>query len=103
MKVSIDFLAGGGAPKRGDILQTNIGDRRERTFLIIKTRRLRPINGVPRYSVWAERWWEFEPELRVRLFESAERSGGQKVIEFSRYPAKKKSLTFEQHMRRAGF
>jgi hypothetical protein len=111
MKVSIDFQIG-GRPKRGDILQTNIGDRkRERTLLILRTHRLKPINGVPRYSVWAERWWYMEPDMRMRLFESAERAGGQLVILFRR-PTKtkdkkkeKKNLTFEQYfeqyMRRA--
>ncbi len=102
MKVSIDFHSG-GAPKRGDILQTNIGNRRQRTFLILKIHSLRPINGVPRYSVWAERWWVIEPEIRMRLYESAQRAGGQKVINFSRAPAKKKKPTFEQHMRRVGY
>lgn len=100
MKISIDFRAG-GLPKRGDILQTNRGDRRERTFLILKIHRLKSIHGVPRYSVWAERWWQIEPEMRMRLFQSAERAGGQKVIEFTRYPNPKKKPTFEQYMRRA--
>lgn len=98
MKVSIDSNAE-GARKRGDILQTNIGDRRERTFLILRTHRVKPIRGVPRYSVWAERWWEIEPDARIRLFESAERAGGQHIIRLARYPTKAKKRTFEQLMR----
>jgi hypothetical protein len=111
MKISIDFPTG-PPPKRGDILQTNIGSRRrERTFLILRTHLLKPINGVPRYSVWAERWWFMEPDMRMRLFESAERAGGQLVIPFRRPTKtdqknkskrkKKRKLTFEEYIRRA--
>lgn len=101
MRVSIDSDAA-GVPRRGDILQTNLGDRRERTFLVLKVHRLRPMDGVPRYSVWAERWWEIEPDTRKRLFESAERSGGQHVIRFVRCTAKTEKRTFEDLLRNTG-
>jgi hypothetical protein len=85
-------------PKRGDLLHTNGGSRRERTCLILKVLPLKPTAGVPRCRVWAERWWEIDYDLRLRLFLSAERNGGQRVIHFKRYNPKKK--IFEQHMRR---
>lgn len=75
-------------PKRGDILQTNVGDRRERTFLILRSRRMR--TEKHRFQLWAERWWQIEPDTRMRLYESAERNGGQTAHPFHRYPAKKK-------------
>ena len=99
MLVTIDMTKA-VVPKRGDLLHTNVGDKRERTFIILSSRPLRPIKGYPRYKVWAERWWEMEPELRVKLFQSAERNGGQMVIHFQRYPAKKKP-TFDQHISRS--
>ena len=89
----------GQLPKRGDLLQTNLGDRRERTWMVVHVHNLLPAKGVPRCKVWAVRWWELEPELRLRLFRSAERAGGQKVVYFTRYPAKRRK-SFEQYMRR---
>lgn len=95
-KIFIDML-NGGSPKRGDLLQSNVGDRRERTWFILKSEPLQPVKGVPRFGLWIERWWDLEPELRIKLWNSAERRGGQQVIPFRRYPAKKKK-TFEQYM-----
>jgi hypothetical protein len=71
----------GSVPKRGDILQTNVGDRRERTCLILRVRR--SYRRIPsyRFYVWAERWWELESDFRMRLFRSAMRAGGQRVIQ----------------------
>lgn len=88
----IDILDGGPAPKRGDIVQTNVGNPRERTWLILSARmmRRRADRSVPRFDVWMARWWELEPGFRMRLFRSAGRAGGQNVIYFHRYPAKKK-------------
>jgi len=74
----------GTIPKRGDILQTNVGDRRERTCLVLRVRRFR--RREHRFDVWCERWWELEPEFRMRLARSAERAGGQAVYRFKRYP-----------------
>lgn len=88
----------GPTPKRGDIVQTNVGDRRERTCLVLRVKRLKPIRSPLRVKVWAERWWQIEPALRLRLYRSAERSGGQGVMQFTRYRAKKQ--TFERYMRR---
>jgi len=93
------------APKRGDIFQSNVGDRRERTWLVLAVHELpqrtcRQMGGIltRRYKVWAARWWELEPEIRVRLYRSAERAGGQNVHGFRRFPAKRKARTFEQYM-----
>jgi hypothetical protein len=98
--ITIDILDGGPAPKRGDLVHTNIGDRRERTWLVIRVRaiRRRETSLPPRYEVWMERWWQIEPDMRMRLYGSAERAGGQRVIMFRRYPAKKRKRTFEDLM-----
>ena len=96
-------------PKRGDLLQTNIGDKRERTMIVLAVHVL-PTQPSPehwngewgnvaqRTRIWAERWWELEPEMRVALFRSAERNGGQLVHSFKRFPAKKKVKTFAQYL-----
>lgn len=100
MKFWVDCLDG-REPKRGDIIHTNVGDRRERTCFILRTRRVNRIvrssrELVPRFNLWCERWWQLEPDLRMRLFRSAERSGGQQVFMFKRYPAKKKRKTIQE-------
>jgi len=82
-------------PKRGDTMQSNIGDKRERTWLILRARRMRTTRR--RFKIWLERWWEIEPELRQRLAASAERNGGQHHFPLHRWPAKKKR-SFEQLM-----
>jgi hypothetical protein len=75
----------GEAPKRGDLLQTNHGDRRERTWFILRVRKIArrtdaPLGTVkPRFDVWRARWWELESDFRIRLYRSAERRGGQVV------------------------
>ena len=74
-------------PKRGDLVQSNVGDKRERTWMILRSHRSRrEPKGVPRFYVWMARWWEIEPDLRMRLYRSAQRNGGQNVIEVFRYP-----------------
>lgn len=88
----------GGVPKRGDILQTNVGDKRERTWLVLRARRMKSTKPN-RYDLFAARWWELEPEMRLRLWQSAERNGGQRVIHFKRYPAKKRKRSFEDYVR----
>jgi hypothetical protein len=40
--------------------------------------------------VWAERWWELDPDFRARLYRSAERRGRQEVVYFRRYPHARK-------------
>ena len=97
MTIIID-MNDGKTPKRGDLLQTNVDNRRERTCFVLKVHALKDRIGVPRYRLTTVRWWEIEPEFRRLLFRHAERHGGQSVIRFKRYPAKKK-LTFEQYMR----
>jgi hypothetical protein len=75
----------GETPKRGDLLQTNCGDRRERTWFILRVRKIArrtdaPLGTVkPRFDVWRVRWWELESDFRIRLYRSAERRGGQVV------------------------
>lgn len=92
-------MSGGTRPKRGDLLQSNIGSSRERTWLILHAREVK--RHADRYALKMARWWEIKPETRMKLYRSAERNGGQRVITFFRYPPKKKSkLTFEQYMKR---
>jgi hypothetical protein len=79
----------GEAPKRGDLIQTNCGDRRERTWFILHVHRInvtvrevedyRRWRDKPRYKVWRARWWELEAEFRMKLYRSAERRGGQVI------------------------
>lgn len=89
VKLVMDSMDG-TIPKRGDIVQTNVGNGRERTCLILRTHRVRGL----RFHVWAERWWELEPDQRMRLYRSAERAGGQSVLFFKRYAPKKKRAPF---------
>ncbi len=90
MTLIVDFDEDSASPKRGDLIHTNVGDRRERTCMVIAARRLRSPISPRRFLLWAERWWQLNAYFRVRLFRSAERAGGQNVISFRRYPAKKK-------------
>src|SRR5262245_58030531 len=77
----------GQMPKRGDLVQTNVGSRRERTWIVLHCHQ---IKGNPRrYKVWAVRWWELEPEFRQALYRSAQRNGGQRTIFFHRYHRQK--------------
>ncbi len=100
MRLTVDFSEWLPAPKRGDLIHTNVGKRRERTCLILAARRLRSPRPQ-RFRVWAERWWQLEPDFRNRLFRSAERNGGQNLIQFRRYPTKKKrpALRFSEVFR----
>ena len=102
MKLTID-INDGTAPKRGDLLHTNVGNRRERTCFVVMATKLKSRVHPNRYRLHAVRWWEIEPEFRRLLFRYAERHGGQNVIHFQRYPARKKKLTFEEYMRRPAF
>jgi hypothetical protein len=98
-RLTVDITNGESlAPKRGDLVQTNIGTKKERTWFIMKSRTIkRRQPGPPRYELYAARWWELEPETRMALYRSAERHGGQWVINYYPYPAKKKK-NFEQTM-----
>ena len=103
----IPLLSDDLIPKRGDLLQSNVGKKNERTWLILSVHEL-PSRVCPemggimttRWKVWCERWWTLEPETRVALWRSAERAGGQELHFFKRFPAKKKAKTFEQYMER---
>lgn len=88
----MDVISGESAPKRGDILQTNIGSSRERTWLILRSRHMKRAKRPHRYYVFAARWWELEPEIRVRLHASAVRNGGQVVWNFKRYAQRKRKV-----------
>jgi hypothetical protein len=98
--ILIDILDGSPGPKRGDIVQTNVGNRKERTWLVLKSRKIsrKASTSYPRYQVWMARWWHLETELRLALYRSAERNGGQQVISFKRYPAKRRR-GFEDYMK----
>lgn len=91
-RMTLDMLDGSAVPKRGDLLQSNVGDRRERTWFVVAAHSLKPTKGVPRCRLWIERWWEMEAELRMSLYQSAERNGGQRVVTFTRYPAKHRDM-----------
>jgi hypothetical protein len=60
----IDILDGGPAIKRGDLVQSNVGDRRERTWIVLRAIRMkrREVSAVPRFRVWMVRWWELALE-----------------------------------------
>jgi hypothetical protein len=89
-------------PKRGDLIQTNVGKPRERTWLVLSSRHMKRAKHPRRFKVWMGRWWELEPEMRLRLYHSAERNGGQRVLHVWRYPAKKQKPRgpFEMSQRR---
>lgn len=100
--ILIDIFDDGPAPKRGDLVQTNVGKPRERTWFVLHAHRVNRIvhihdreralrDMIPRFKLWTARWWELEPDMRMRLYRSAERNGGQNVHPFFRYPAKKKN------------
>ena len=94
-------------PKRGDLLQSNIGKRTERTWFVLSAKEL-PVRQCKewggiwtrRFKLYAERWWDLEPQTRVRLYRSAERAGGQEIHAFYRFPTKKKTKTFEEYLSR---
>lgn len=96
------------APKRGDLLFSNLRSKNQRTWLVVGVRALKigPCKewggaAARRYKIWAERWWELEPETRVALFRSAERAGGQTAHEFFRFPQKRKAINFERYLSRS--
>lgn len=105
MKTVYHQPVGLARPKRGDLLQSNIGDKRERTWIVLAvhvlpTRWCKEMGiTAQRTRVWAERWWEIEPDVRRACYRSAERAGGQIVHGWQAFPTKRKP-TFEQHMRR---
>jgi hypothetical protein len=97
--IKIDIPSSDPAPKRGDLVQTNVGDKRERTWFVIQSHAVKgKIEGKNRYHLFIVRWWELDPEVRRLLYESAERRGGQRVIQFTRYSPQWKKRTFEQYM-----
>ena len=96
--IRMDVVTDAPDPKRGDLVQTNVGDRRERTMIVLQSRHIKSREHPRRFELQAARWWEIEPETRQALARSAERRGGQQVFLFRRYKAKRK-MTFEQLMR----
>ena len=98
-RLTMDMLDRAPFPRRGDLLESNVGTRMHRTWFVLGMRALKPKDGMPRCKLWIEKWWMVEPELRIRLWNSAmRRENGQQIIRFRRYPAKKRK-TFEQLMR----
>lgn len=106
MKTVYHQPVGFARPKRGDLLQSAIGTKKERTWLVLSVHVLPtrfsdpPGYEAQRTKLWAERWWCLEVPTRMSLYRSAERNGGQNVLPFYRFPAKKKARTFEDYMRR---
>lgn len=47
-RFTLDMLDGARVPRRGDLIQTAVGDRRERTWFVLHSHPLRPVKGVPR-------------------------------------------------------
>ena len=86
---TMDMNDGSSLPKRGDLLYSAVGTPRQRVWIVIHVHKLKPMKAVPRGKIWMERWWEIEPELRMQLYRSAERNGGQRAVFFKRYPSKK--------------
>lgn len=68
----------GGKPKRGDLMQTAMGTKRERTWFIWFVRR-KIKDPAGHWKVLRVRWWEIDPGVRQMLWKSAERAGGQIV------------------------
>lgn len=94
MKIWIDLAIADPTPKRGDIVQTNVGNPRERTCLVLRSRRSK--SRPRRFHLWIERWWQIERATRIRLMRSAERNGGESAFCFHRYgPKKKRHLLYE--------
>ena len=99
----MDLSKGDPDPKRGDLIHTNVNKRRERTWFVLHARLMhRPYREGRRFELLIVRWWELDPEMRMRLFRSAERNGGQSLFRTFRYPPKKKrkrrNMSFEAYM-----
>lgn len=77
------------APKRGDLIQTAMGTRRQRTWMILRSVRKKK-SKHRRFSIWKARWWELESEFRLKLYLSATRNGGQ--ITWYTRPLRKKKV-----------
>lgn len=97
--IRMDVSGGWPDPKRGDLIQTNLGDRRERTWFVLYARHMRSRDHPRRFAITMVRWWDIEPDMRQALWRSAERRGGQTVFRFRPY-AKRKKMTFEELMQR---
>jgi hypothetical protein len=86
-------------PKRGDLIQTAIGTKRERTWFILRCVTMRRAK-TRRFAIWKARWFELEPGMRMRLYRSAYRKGGQQVWHACPQKPKRKKPSFEDYMRR---
>jgi len=64
------------APKRGDLIYSGKGTRKERTWIIIRSV-LKKRAKNRSFGIFRARWWELEPDMRIRLYRSAQRNGGQ--------------------------
>jgi len=91
MKFWMEITLDSPRPKRGDILYSNSGSKRARTWIILRANPMR--SKTRRYMLFRARWWELEPDMRMRLYRSAQRNGGQ--IVWTTYPfpkAKRKQV-----------
>lgn len=98
----IDWHGENDGPKRGDLFQSSVGTKRERTWMVLRVRpiRRRDPNANRRFEVFMARWWELDAEMRMRLYRSAERNGGQKVHEFWWYPRTKRKTREQEFFER---
>ena len=88
----MEIPASANPPKRGDLIQTAMNSAKERTWIILSAKRRR--GNRNRWTVWKARWWELEVDMRVRLYRSAQRAGGQTVWYATPQPKKRKPLDF---------
>jgi hypothetical protein len=89
----MEVLDDSPAPKRGDLIHSAVGTKKERTWIILRSVPMKR-TANRRYSILRARWWELEMEMRIKLYRSAERNGGQIVWHTwpLRAPKKKKQV-----------
>ena len=89
-------------PKRGDLMQSNIGDRRERTWIIARVRRIKrkDSNACRRFEITLYRWWTLSVKARQKLCSAQMRSLFNVQSVFELYRTKRERQTFENYMGR---
>jgi len=93
----LDFHHGGPYPKRGDRLSSG-----KTTYYVLHARRVarRDPSANPRIQMKVIQLKDMPEGLSARLLRSAIRNqGGSYKFDFTWYPRKKKSVSFEQYMR----
>jgi hypothetical protein len=95
MQLVMDMLDGRPIPRRGDRLSS------PRTLYWVmgsrQVKRRDPV-AVPRARLFVAKANDIDPELKNRLLKSALRRGSSQLFEFTFYPRKKKSVSFEQYL-----